>query len=1114
MPIPVETLLANVDAMRRLAQAVVHDPDRADDVTQTAILTAIRRPPRSQGNVRGWLFRVVRNAARDARRRERRQFVRDRNAARPDRAPDASSMAEQIDTQKDLLGAVLTLSESYREVVWLRYFEGLPPRRVAERLSIPVETVRTRHRRALQQLRTQLDDQHRGRRDRWKLALLPIVGAPGAGSPWLMGVGLMAGKTKTFTWVAAVVLALVAGGIFLASLDAPSPTDRTATPTTASRDGPGLTGIAKEVDDASDAEDETPEFAADSEHVRTRGIVLDERGQPLAGAQIAISAASERRLVARTDATSGKDGTFAINWNDTQSEGGYRIVARAPGRRCDAVRFVDGRAPPAFVTFRLPRVRTLAFVVRDGDTDKPIPFATITAHTMAGVTQITIERRADEGGRVTLPSPHSHDLRLALPMRVAAPGYRPLKELPGAVAARGGASAKRPRDIYLFKAPNWRLRVVDAAGNPVAGASVQAWAGGSHGLFLDPRTDVRPLGEIPVPDPSRVLPTKLSDASGHVSYAALAEGLTWHARATDEAGRVGYGYGGGTRTLVLHPAYEVIAEVVDEAGEPVAQATVQCWPPLWVKAMKAGSFRMPPKDLQLLHSQITDEAGLARFQVLDIEAQQEFTVRRGDIGIATAPVPERPDAGAARVRVVLQRRHPGIPVQVTDTVGSPVAGALVSYRNMSPGVLTRVDGRATLFGLPEAHGPMLSIVAQKRGYAWTRAAVPKPGEALTLVLRPEQVLQGRVVDVDGTGISAYIDFYKGEVADLSEAERKERAQLYREDWLGRAHADADGHFRRAGLPPGPWYVSAGTPRSGSYHWRIVNRLVPSADEPVTLTLPPHETPEAPTGALEGEVRLTDGSLLTKYSVWLRAEKWTYRPVLVGRRFLFEDVPAGTYTLGATAPGGRGRVETPVTVIAGRTEQAQITLGKSYTLRARLLAPNGTALAWYFVRTYRQDTMREDAGVQTDKDGWFQVEHRLAGTYLVHLSAPQDRPAFELKDARVRVGPGTEPPTLKAIAAARLVLSLDDERFQEAAKGFEDRFSRRGQATWHTQIRLTDVSGHTRRSFGLFHGRRAAEWALLPGRYHLAIESREHGRFETDLDVTDAADVVVQVRLNK
>ena len=62
-------------------------------------------------------------------------------------------------------------------------------------------------------------------------------------------------------------------------------------------------------------------------------------------------------------------------------------------------------------------------------------------------------------------------------------------------------------------------------------------------------------------------------------------------------------------------------------------------------------------------------------------------------------------------------------------------------------------------------GQMGDVVTVKDGYARTVADVPAEGETLTLVLHPEHVLLGRIVDADGEGTPVYLDFFRPRVAE-------------------------------------------------------------------------------------------------------------------------------------------------------------------------------------------------------------------------------------------------------------------------------------------------------------------------------------------------------------
>ena len=59
----------------------------------------------------------------------------------PDLAVARTELAERLGRMG------LALPEPYRSTIVLRFFKALPPRRVAERQGVPVETVRTRPRR-------------------------------------------------------------------------------------------------------------------------------------------------------------------------------------------------------------------------------------------------------------------------------------------------------------------------------------------------------------------------------------------------------------------------------------------------------------------------------------------------------------------------------------------------------------------------------------------------------------------------------------------------------------------------------------------------------------------------------------------------------------------------------------------------------------------------------------------------------------------------------------------------------------------------------------------------------------------------------------------------------
>ncbi|HLQ39299.1 MAG TPA: sigma-70 family RNA polymerase sigma factor, partial [Planctomycetota bacterium] len=210
-----QRLLAEEPFVRLLARSLV--ADEADDVVQQAFLQALEHRPGSLVQPRWWLARVVRNLVADHRRRSQRRDARQRAAAVPERVPSSSELLEGEERRRALVTAVDRLSPDQRTVVLLRYYEGLPPRRIAAELRLPVATVWNRLHAALQALRLRLDAEHGGDRRAWLLPLVPFATQPRA-LPWREVVGpsanpvlwtgviAMTAKTKFAAAVAAVLV--------------------------------------------------------------------------------------------------------------------------------------------------------------------------------------------------------------------------------------------------------------------------------------------------------------------------------------------------------------------------------------------------------------------------------------------------------------------------------------------------------------------------------------------------------------------------------------------------------------------------------------------------------------------------------------------------------------------------------------------------------------------------------------------------------------------------------------------------------------------------------------------------------------------------------------------
>jgi RNA polymerase sigma-70 factor (ECF subfamily) len=137
----------------RTAFLIVHDPSAAEDVTQEAMLSAVRALASFDGRraFRPWLHKMVANRSLDwlrARGRRPEVFVDDPPARA---APDAAALSGELTT------ALAALDAEDRAIVVLRHLLGYRSREIGSMLGLPAGTVRTRLARALDTLRALLE---------------------------------------------------------------------------------------------------------------------------------------------------------------------------------------------------------------------------------------------------------------------------------------------------------------------------------------------------------------------------------------------------------------------------------------------------------------------------------------------------------------------------------------------------------------------------------------------------------------------------------------------------------------------------------------------------------------------------------------------------------------------------------------------------------------------------------------------------------------------------------------------------------------------------------------------------------------------------------------------
>jgi RNA polymerase sigma-70 factor (ECF subfamily) len=144
-----------LDALYRTARSLVGAAS-AEDVVQEAIVRAWRSYGRFQQgtNFRAWIFRILFNAALNARRDAARRPVEVLAGEVPDR--DVVFLRpEDVDRADDpaARAAIAALAPEFRAVFLLATFEEFSYREISEALGIPMGTVMSRLFRARAQLR-------------------------------------------------------------------------------------------------------------------------------------------------------------------------------------------------------------------------------------------------------------------------------------------------------------------------------------------------------------------------------------------------------------------------------------------------------------------------------------------------------------------------------------------------------------------------------------------------------------------------------------------------------------------------------------------------------------------------------------------------------------------------------------------------------------------------------------------------------------------------------------------------------------------------------------------------------------------------------------------------
>jgi|GEM_PF-3311523 len=213
-----EILLTHADFIRRLARRLIGDEQKAEDVAQDVWVAALEKPAADVASVRAWLAGTARNLVRRSVRTDERVHRREHAAARPEAERSTDELIEAEGARRRVVEALLELNEPYRSAILYRFYDDLPPRKIARRLGAPVETVKTRIQRGLDQLRRRLDGEYGARaacgaQAAWCLPLATAAGLTPTGTPSAVFTGVLAMSLKLKIGIAAAVTALLLGSL-------------------------------------------------------------------------------------------------------------------------------------------------------------------------------------------------------------------------------------------------------------------------------------------------------------------------------------------------------------------------------------------------------------------------------------------------------------------------------------------------------------------------------------------------------------------------------------------------------------------------------------------------------------------------------------------------------------------------------------------------------------------------------------------------------------------------------------------------------------------------------------------------------------------------------------
>ena len=136
--------------------------EEAEDLAQDAMVKVLRKArlfDPSKASASTWIFTIARNARIDAIRRASKPALDpEEPALTPEESPRADDMCELTERNARIRQALKVLPPDQLEVMRLHFYEDEPHSVIAERLGLPLGTVKSRLRLAFDKVRKEIGD--------------------------------------------------------------------------------------------------------------------------------------------------------------------------------------------------------------------------------------------------------------------------------------------------------------------------------------------------------------------------------------------------------------------------------------------------------------------------------------------------------------------------------------------------------------------------------------------------------------------------------------------------------------------------------------------------------------------------------------------------------------------------------------------------------------------------------------------------------------------------------------------------------------------------------------------------------------------------------------------